>query len=254
MIWHGYITDVTERKEKERGLSMTMDIVSDQNKRLLNFAHIVSHNLRNHASNISMILAILAEEDDEGVKAEFFNHLNTASSRLNETIEDLNDIIDQQTADKNIQEIDFNDYLSKIKEILTTEIISKKVRIKQSVPKGFKINYNPAYLESILLNLISNAIKYRHPERNPVISIDVTTIEEQPVLTVSDNGVGIDLGKYGEKLFGMYNTFHNNDDSKGIGLYITKNQVESMGGSIEVESTEDVGTTFKIYFARPYSS
>lgn len=251
VIWHGYITDVTERKEKERGLHMTMDIVSDQNKRLINFAHIVSHNLRNHASNISMILSILDEEEDEEVKTEFFNHLNTASSRLNETIEDLNKIVDQQTVDKNIQEINFNDYLSKIKEILTTEIISKKVKIKESVPKGFKINYNPAYLESILLNLISNAIKYRHPERDPVIKIEVTTNCEQPVLTVSDNGVGIDLEKYGSKLFGMYNTFHDNEDSKGIGLYITKNQVESMGGSVEVESTLGVGTSFKVYLSKP---
>lgn len=170
VIWHGYITDVTDRKEKERALSKTMDIVSDQNKRLLNFAHIVSHNLRNHASNISMILSILDEEEEEEIKTDFFGHLHTASERLNETIDDLNKIVDQQTIDENnIQEIDFNEYLSKIKEILSTEILSKKVKIKKSIPEGFAIDYNPAYLESILLNLISNAIKYRHPDRDPVI-------------------------------------------------------------------------------------
>lgn len=249
VIWHGYITDVTDRKMKERALSKTMDIVSDQNKKLLNFAHIVSHNLRNHASNISMILSILEDEKDEGVKEEFFEHLNTASTRLNETIQDLNEIVDLQTkSDENTQEINFNKYLIKIKEILTTEIISKNVKIKESVPEDFVIDYNPAYMESILLNLISNAIKYRHPERDPVIEITVATDDGSPTLTVSDNGIGMDLEKYGSKLFGMYNTFHGNEDSKGIGLYITKNQVESMGGSIEVESTEGEGTTFIIHF------
>ncbi len=248
VVWHGYITDVTDRKEKENALNKTMDIVSDQNKRLLNFAHIVSHNLRNHASNISMILSILEEEEEEEVKEEFFNHLSTASDRLNETIDDLNKIVDQQTVEKNIQEIDFKDYLSKIKEILTTEIITKKVAIKQSIPDNFTINYNSAYLESILLNLISNAIKYRHPDRDPVINISLTVLNRKPILTVSDNGLGIDLEEHGNKLFGMYNTFHNNEDSKGIGLYITKNQIESMGGSIDVESTKGVGTTFIVNF------
>jgi len=249
VIWYGFITDITERKQKEQSLRRTFDIVGDQNKRLLNFAHIVSHNLRNHASNISMILSILDEEEEDEVKTEFFGHLHTASERLNETIDDLNKIVDLQVeTDKNTQELNFSDYLSKIKEILTTEIIKKNVKIKDSVPENFKINYNPSYLESILLNLISNAIKYRHPERDPVIEIAVHTEHEHPILTISDNGIGIDLEKHGHKLFGMYNTFHGNEDSKGIGLYITKNQVESMGGSIKVESEVGEGTTFTVSF------
>ncbi|CAN5294541.1 hypothetical protein BH23BAC3_BH23BAC3_26340 [soil metagenome] len=251
VIWHGYITDITNKKQKEHELNKTMDIVVEQNSRLLNFAHIVSHNLRNHAGNISSLLSLYEAENSEEEKMQLLTYLNMASNRLNEAINDLNKIIDQQAgSSKNISRINLFDCFCKIKEILSTEIIVNNVQFDVSIPNDFGIEYNPAYLESILLNLISNAIKYRHPGRTPVIRISLTEENEfGPVLTVSDNGLGINLEKHGTRLFGMYNTFHQNEDSKGIGLYITKNQVESMGGTIEVESEVGSGATFKIVLA-----
>jgi len=103
------------------------------------------------------------------------------------------------------------------------------------------------YLESILLNLVSNAIRYSNPDRKPVISITWSEENNIKTLQISDNGIGIDLEKYGDKIFGMYKTFSNNIDSRGIGLFITKNQIDAMGGNISVESEPNVGTTFKIY-------
>ena len=67
------------------------------------------------------------------------------------------------------------------------------------------------------------------------------------VLSVKDNGLGLDLKTHGSKLFSLYQTFHRNKDSRGVGLFITKNQIEAMGGFIKVESELNVGTTFKIY-------
>src|SRR5690606_23382072 len=111
-----------------------------------------------------------------------------------------------------------------------------------------EINYIPEYLESILLNLITNAIRYKHQGRKPVIFIQTYMVNDHPYMEVSDNGMGIDLDQYGDKMFGMYKTFHRNPDAKGIGLFITRNQVETMGGSISVTSTVNIGTTFKIKF------
>ena len=116
------------------------------------------------------------------------------------------------------------------------------------IPKNQTVSFNPSYLESILLNFTTNAIKYSHPERLPEINYVLTKENGKCILEIKDNGLGIDLSKYGEKLFGMYNTFHDNKNARGIGLFITKNQVESMGGTIEVESTKNLGTTFKIFF------
>ena len=241
------VTDITQRKKKEIELSETIGIAGDQNKRLLNFAHIVSHNLRNHAGNISMLLSLYDEEESDGDKEELLGHLKTASERLTETIQDLNEIVAAQTkVDKNLKELNLKEYLYKIKEILTTEIIAHNVKIKENIPDDLTIDYNPAYLESILLNLLSNAIKYRHPKRQPVIQIDAFNDGDHIIFKISDNGTGIDLEKHGDKLYGMYNTFHGNENAKGIGLFITKNQVESMGGNIVVDSEVNKGTTFKL--------
>ncbi|HBX66928.1 MAG TPA: hypothetical protein DEG32_12540, partial [Balneolaceae bacterium] len=136
--------------------------------------------------------------------------------------------------------------VNKIEEILTTERLANNVNIQKDIPANLSLKYNPAYLESIVLNLLSNAIKYRHPDRKPEVAVKAEEREGSVHLEVSDNGLGIDLEKHGEKLFGMYNTFHQNKNSKGIGLFITKNQIESMGGSIDVQSKPNEGTTFKI--------
>ncbi len=241
------VTDITQRKENELNLKNSLDIIGEQNKRLQNFAHIVSHNLRNHAGNISMLLSLYDMEESEEEKGELLSHLSSASDRLNESIADLNEIIDQQyKTGGDLKELNLHDTISKIKEILTTDILANNVQFEEEVPAGLSLEYNPAYLESIILNLLSNAIKYRHPERKPVISIKAWEKEGSTFLEISDNGLGIDMEKFGHRLFGMYNTFHGNDNAKGIGLYITKNQIESMGGSIDVDSTPGEGTTFKI--------
>ncbi|WP_428235554.1 PAS domain-containing protein [Gracilimonas sp.] len=241
------VTDITQRKQNEIELRNSLDIIGEQNKRLKNFAHIVSHNLRNHAGNISMLLSLYDMEESQEEKEELLSHLSSASHRLNESIADLNEIIDQQYKTGNdLKELNLQETISKIKEILTTDILANNVKFEEQVPADLSLEYNPAYLESIILNLLSNAIKYRHPDRKPKISINAWEESDKVFLEISDNGLGIDMEKFGDRLFGMYNTFHGNDNAKGIGLYITKNQIESMGGSIAVDSIPGEGTTFKI--------
>ena len=106
----------------------------------------------------------------------------------------------------------------------------------------------PAYLESIILNLMTNAVKYGHPMRAPKITIEASKEGNGIVLSVTDNGLGIDLDRYGDKIFGMYKTFHNNKDARGLGLYIIKNQIEAMDGYITVESSVNKGSVFKVFF------
>ena len=127
-------------------------------------------------------------------------------------------------------------------------MIREKAVVNTDFSKVEAINYIPAYMESIMLNLITNAIKYKHPDRSPIINIRTYTKNAKPVLEISDNGLGIDMDKFGDNLFGMYKTFHYNSDAVGIGLFITKNQIEALHGDIKVESEVNKGTLFRIFF------
>jgi|GEM_PF-4888991 len=243
------LEDISERKRDEIQLNKSFDLVSAQNKRLMNFSYIVSHNLRSHASNITSIVDFLLEADTEAERVEMVQHLKTVSTSLDETLNNLNDIISINTSINLIFEpLLLNAYIKRALDILSDQIHRKNAVILNRVNQDVVINYNPAYIESIILNFLSNALKYSDPGRQPVVTINCWEEKGKPVLSVADNGIGIDLKKNGDKLFGLYKTFNGNTDARGIGLFITKNQVEYMGGRIEVESELGKGTIFKIYF------
>ncbi|MCC5921968.1 MAG: HAMP domain-containing histidine kinase [Cyclobacteriaceae bacterium] len=109
-----------------------------------------------------------------------------------------------------------------------------------------RLKTNRVYLKSILYNLISNAIKYRHPNRNCKIQVKLLTFETCYHIEVEDNGLGINLEEHGNKLFEPYATFHEHPDAKGLGLHNIKNQIESLGGHIEVRSEFGQWTRFVV--------
>ncbi len=240
--------DITQLKEKEIELANTINIIGSQNNRLSNFAHIVSHNLRSHASNLKMLLDLF-KNADEKEREEMLEHLEAISDGLYVTIGHLKELVEIQFEVKLTKEnLNLRHYLKNILNILNNEIKKHGIDVEVNIPLDVTVNYNPAYLESILLNFTTNAIKYSSPKRKSVVSYDFEIVDGKKVLSVSDNGLGIDLKKHKNSLFGMYKTFHKNQNSRGIGLFITKNQVEAMGGSIEVYSEVNKGTTFKIIF------
>jgi len=247
IIIRGIFQDINENKAKELNLLRSLDLLSDQNKRLQNFAHIVSHNLRSHSGNLQFMVNIFDEDISADDRKEIFGNIRSISESLSNTIDHLNEIVKIQTEiNKELKPVNFAVTLKNTQNALDNNIVATKAIICADFSLCPTINYVPAYLESIFLNLLTNSLKYRHPRRAPKIICETYMDDGHPYLTFQDNGLGIDLNKYGDKVFGMYKTFHKNANSKGIGLFITRNQVESLGGSIKVESTVNVGTKFTI--------
>ncbi len=245
----GTHTDISEQKEKEIELAKMLEIVNTQNNKLLNFAHIVSHNLRTHSGNIKSLLdlhkeALLSESDT-------LSNIQIVSDELFSTIENLNDLVSiYAESEDNMQLLKINSFIDKVLDVLHESIKLKGIQVLNYVPNSVKILCIPAYLESIMLNLLTNAIKYSDPSKEAKIVFTTEANDDFVVLNVKDNGLGIDLEKHKDSIFGLYKTFHRNNDARGVGLYLTKNQIENMGGKIEVESTLNVGTTFKVYFRK----
>jgi PAS domain S-box-containing protein len=242
--------DITLTKNAELELNKSFSLVNEQNKRLLNFSYIVSHNLRSHTSNIISILNFLEKEDSPTERNELMQHLKRVSRSLNDTLFNLNEVVSiRNNINLIIEPLNLLEYIHQALRVIDEQIILKKLIVENSVPKDVMVNYNPAYLESILLNFISNAVKYSSSDRQPKIEFSIFEEKGNLGLEIKDNGIGIDLKKNADKLFGMYKTFNNNPDARGIGLFITKNQIDAMGGKVEVESELGKGTSFKIIFS-----
>ncbi|MCG9793589.1 PAS domain S-box protein [Flavobacterium algicola] len=246
----GIMIDITKTKEIQDELNNSFELVTEQNKRLLNFSYIVSHNLRSHTSNISSLTDLIESSDNEEETREYVALLKNVSNALNETLENLNEVVNiQSNLNLVVESINLKSYIDNTLIIVADKIRLKKAVINSTVNDAIELTYNPAYLESILYNLISNAIRYSHPDRRPEVNISITKEDNWNVLEVTDNGIGIDLERHGSKIFGMYKTFSNNPESRGIGLFITKNQIDAMGGKVIIESQPNIGTTFKIYIS-----
>ncbi|MDI9257976.1 sensor histidine kinase [Flavobacterium sedimenticola] len=241
------VEDITDKKKAEEELNRSFELVSEQNKRLLNFSYIVSHNLRSHTSNIELISNLMEGVKTQEEQEEMVDLLKRVSKSLDETMRNLNEVVNIRTnINLTIESLNLHHFIERSIAVLNKQIQDKEATVENLVPPHIQITYNAAYLESILHNFISNAVRYSHPDRKPMISI--TYNEKNKALTIADNGIGIDLKKNGDNLFGMYKTFNSNPDAKGIGLFISKNQIDAMGGRIETQSEVNKGTTFTIFF------
>nr|WP_315211044.1 PAS domain S-box protein [uncultured Flavobacterium sp.] len=240
--------NVTQRIEKEFELKRLLDVTSSQNNKLYNFTHIVSHNIRSHTSNLSMVVDVIENTDDIDEKLSYFDLFKEGTEKLSESIEYLNEIITiQQKTNIEKTKIQLKNEIEKTKKALSLAIKDSQITITHTIPEDLIVTAIPAYLDSILLNLFTNAIKYKSPDRKATLEIGYEITDDYTIINFRDNGLGLDLKKNGHKLFGMYKTFHGNEDAKGIGLFITKNQLEAMEGKIEIESEVGHGSNFKIY-------
>lgn len=245
------IVDITSRIEAEKRLKTLVNVTKEQNESLMNFAHIVSHNLRSHSSNMSMLTKFMAQEKNAGERENIEIMLRKAADSLNETVQHLNEVVLVRTGTlEKMRSISLISTLESVVDTIGALVKEKNAKYEFDISKTHYVNAVPAYLESILLNLFTNSLKYSSPQRVPEIKISSKIKTEYIEVRFSDNGQGINLDRHGEKIFGMYKTFHRHKDAKGIGLFITKNQIESMYGSIAVESELDVGTTFILNFKK----
>lgn len=246
----GTHVDITAMKEYEEDILNKNKLIESHNGRLKNFALIVSHNLRTHAGNLKTILQLIDDAQSPEEKKELARYLYDISDGLSGTISNLNDIA---SSNRNLSDkpklILLREYIDKTINTLKAQISEKDVIILCDIPNDIQITYNAAYLESILFNLISNAVKYSDSSRQSIVKInaEMTSINDL-LLSVEDNGLGLDLNANGGKLFGLYKTFHRNEDAKGLGLFMTKNQIEDMGDEISVSSVKGEGSIFSVLF------
>lgn len=239
--------DISALKKADEKVKRLYTLSKRLNEKLLDFTHIISHNIRSNTSNMSMIIDLIDSSNDEKEKAEYFELLKISNNKLSETIFHLNETIKTRLENESDKvPVNIKSFVEKALMSVNGIIKNDNVIINFIIPDNLEINTIPSYLDSIILNLLTNSIKYKSPKRNLIITIVAEKLNSKLFLSFSDNGLGIDLIKNKNKIFGMYKTFHNNPEATGLGLFMTKNHIEALGGTIKVESKVDEGTTFKI--------
>ncbi len=248
--WVSIQRDVTEEKNQEKEKEQLIKELTQNNKDLKQFSYITSHNLRAPMSNLTGLLNLIEDipiEDPE--LKEIINGFNKSTHLLNETIEDLTKVMiikDNTSIQK--ENISLKDIFENVFSQLTNQIELYKPILRLDLDSVSLLNTNKAYLESILLNLMTNSLKYSSKDRLLKITIIAQQSGNTIKLIFKDNGIGIDLTKNKDKVFGLYQRFHDYPDSKGLGLYLVKSQVEAMKGTIAIESQVNKGTTITLTF------
>jgi signal transduction histidine kinase len=224
------------------------------NQRLLQFAYIVAHDLRSPVYNITGLLQLL---NKSGITdAETLNWLEKIEQAAQKLRLNLDDLIQLATNEHLLHEqpgeVHWLALLADVRQSIEQQIADTGATIISHFPAP-SVSLPAVYLRSILLNLITNAIKYRHPERPPVVRVSTERTDNGSCLRVADNGKGIDLIRYRQKLFGHGERFDTSVPGNGFGLYIVKHQIEALGGTIEVASEPGSGTEFRVFLPEKYA-
>lgn len=250
--WISIQRDVTKEKEQQSEREQLIRELTQNNKDLKQFSYITSHNFRAPLSNLTGLLNLLDDVPVENEELqEILNGFRRSTQLLNETIDDLVKVVIIKDNPSILKEsVSIIEIFENVFFQLSNQINLHKPNLKIEIDPELCITINKAYMESIILNLVSNALKYRSPEKTPKITIKAFDKDNSVNLVIKDNGIGIDLEKNHDKIFGLYQRFHDHPDSKGLGLYLVKSQIEAMGGSIEVESQVNKGTQFTLTFKK----
>ncbi|SHG45222.1 PAS domain S-box-containing protein [Chryseolinea serpens] len=248
--------DITDRKlaaekileQNARLVNITEDM-KRKNEQLEEFTQIVSHNLRSPVGNILTLLSFFESSAKEEEREEYLGLLKESGATTLRTLHELNEVLKiKQNKSLERQKVSFEDVLQNSKSMLSAKIAEVGALIHSDFAGAPMISYPNIYLESIFLNLLSNSLKYIRPNLKPEVWLKTYYKDGNIVLEVSDNGLGINLERYGHQVFKLHKTFHRHPESRGIGLFMIKNQIEAMGGEIAVQSQVNQGTTFIVNF------
>ncbi|MET1056704.1 MAG: PAS domain S-box protein [Pedobacter sp.] len=243
-----FFKDITDRKLGEMERTKMVSDILKRNNDLEQFSYIISHNLRAPVANIiGLAEELIREEVSKGEDNQVMDYLLASTKQLDTVIKDLNTILQvKREIVEHKEVIKLSKLVEEVLTYLPNLIRQQKVKFIIDFSAGDELFTLKSFMHSIFYNLISNSIKYRQAVFNPIIEIKSERRGNKFILIFSDNGIGIDLVKNKGQVFGLYKRFHSHVEGKGMGLFMVKTQIETLGGSISVESAVNQGTQFRL--------
>ena len=247
------ISFALERYKLRHELYQAMDHLKRSNQKLEDFIYVVSHDLKSPLNNLRSLLDMYRRE------AISDDHNRQVIAMIDKSVDKLRDMLGsfmnvflaEEELKQPPEALVIEDCLSDVVRNLNQLIADSSTTIHTDFSKASTVVFVSVLFQSILQNLITNSIKYRSPQRDPVIHIRSHDTKEYVVLHFQDNGIGIDTKRNKKNLFKLFKRFNTKQaEGSGVGLYMIKSILESSGGRIEIESELDQGTLFKMYFSK----
>jgi PAS domain S-box-containing protein len=239
--------EITKIKKLEAEREKIITDLLQKNRDLEQFAHIVSHNVRGPVSTILGFNNLIKESADDSEKQILLDGISTSVEKLDIVIKDLNEILKvRKVLAEAKTEVNLTELITDIEKSLAYDLTHVQSKIIIDFSGANEIFSVRSYLHSIFQNLITNSVKYCKPDVPPEITIRSQLAHNNIVICLKDNGIGIDLEKYNDRIFGLYQRFNLSVDGKGLGLFMVKTQVEALNGNIKIESQPGIGTSFYI--------
>lgn len=244
----GVMININEKKERELMLQKAIDVVEANNSRLFTFANYVSHNIKSHVNNLELTSQLVDTNKLPADQTELFVNYKEIADSLNKTVARLKEVVSiQNKASEPLATISLEEAFDKSREELRPLIELEEAYLYSDFSETPVIKYNPEFLHNIFCTLIKNGIVNKSPDRKPEIKAYCLENKKKLTLIIEDNGKGYDVQGNADKVFQMSSTESSNTDiNSNVGLFIVKNQVEAMGGKIEVTSKPGYGTKFII--------
>jgi signal transduction histidine kinase len=224
-----------------------------QNQQLEQYAYITSHNLRSPIAQIKGLIQVLPSDNKlDDLTNETLKRIRLSVENLEKVFSDLSDILRlEKTMQQPWQDVDLFAKISNVVEALKTPISDNEIKIVMPPQQNVTIKALKPYVYSVIHNIIENAIKYADfNKEDRFIKIDIHESPKHHVVSITDNGIGIDMDAASGKIFSMYQRFNNTHPGQGFGLFLVKSQMEAMQGKVELESILGQGTTFNLYFPK----
>jgi PAS domain S-box-containing protein len=242
---------ITHKKKQEEDRNSLLANLTQINHNLQQLTYSTSHDMRIPVGNLLSIFGLMdTSKIADKATLEFIDVLKLSTENLRDTLNTYLDELSQKNVlHVHTEELDINRSLNVAIHSLNSLIQDSQTSISINLSAFNHIKFNEPYLESIFLNLISNSIKYCKPDVNPKITIKTQIYNGVKQLVFADEGIGFDMDKVKDKIFGLNQKFNSRADSKGIGLYLVYNHILNLGGRITVDSKPNEGARFTISFA-----
>jgi signal transduction histidine kinase len=244
---YGATQDISEIREREEEMEKLVKELTIQRDLLEEFGSLISHQLRGPLTNLATIADLLVETTDDEERWRLMQALRESVKGMDRTLEEVSDAVHvRRRVHTKSERIDVARLIDSVTKELAPSILEIGASIDVDTSQLPEIVYPVVYFESIVRQLVTNALRFAHADRPLRVHLCTMTHSGDPLLTVRDNGMGMDLGKHGSRLFRLGSTFHKHSSGRGVGLFMVRSIVESLGGEILVESEAGVGTAFTV--------